>query len=52
MSESLDLRHAYTVRLNSKGVGSIEYLPAGEWCAECGGHIDLGACVKCGDESE
>lgn len=26
--ESLDLRVAYTVRLNSKGKGSIEYIPA------------------------
>ena len=30
MSESLDLRHAYTVRLNGNGAGSIEYLPAKE----------------------
>lgn len=30
MSESLDLRVAYTVRLNAKGAGSIEYIPAGD----------------------
>jgi hypothetical protein len=28
--ESLDLRPAYTVRLNGKGKGSIEYIPAKE----------------------
>jgi hypothetical protein len=28
MSENVDLRHAYTVRLNALGRGSIEYIPA------------------------
>jgi hypothetical protein len=24
----------------------------GEWCAECGGLIDLGECLDCGEPNE
>jgi transcription elongation factor Elf1 len=60
--ESLDLRPAYTVRLNGKGKGSIEYVPAGKvsTCDDCDavtsvtiepygtGHMATIKCPNCG----